>query len=368
MASTTILGIESTCDETAAAVVVDGHAVRSNVVASQVELHARYRGVVPEIASRAHIENILPVLADAVDSRASHAQEVGAVAPRLREAGAISERMGDIDAIAVAHRPGLIGSLLIGVTAAKTLAWATGKPLIGVDHVHAHMYSVVLESNRQLEMPAVGLVVSGGHTALYRVRSWLDVELIGSTIDDAVGEAYDKVAALLGLGYPGGPVLDALAARGDPTAVKFPRTLLGRDSLDFSFSGLKTAVLYHVHGVPSRGRRIDTSSRPEMSEQRLCDIAASFQAACVEVIAKKLRRGVRATAARCVIVGGGVSANRGLRAALAEFPVPVYFPPMQYCTDNAAMIAGLASVYHGEGRFSPLDLDAITHSQFRDER
>jgi N6-L-threonylcarbamoyladenine synthase len=213
-------------------------------------------------------------------------------------------------------------------------------------------------------MPAVGLVISGGHTALYHIRSWLDVELIGSTIDDAVGEAYDKVAALLGLGYPGGPILDRLAEQGDPRAVEFPRTLLDRDSLDFSFSGLKTAVLYHVHGVPTRGRRFDTTNVPNLSQQRLRDIAASFQAACIDVIVKKLNRAVRATGARSVIIGGGVSANRGLRVARANFPVPVYFPPLHYCTDNAAMVAGLGEVYFRENRFSPLDLDAITHSQF----
>src|SRR3954470_8357821 len=214
----TILGIESTCDETGAAVVTDGVDVRSNVVASQVALHEKYRGVVPEIASRAHIENILPVVREAV-------AQVGATQASPLHA---------IDAVSVAHRPGLIGSLLIGVTAAKTLAWALGKPLIGVDHVHAHLYSVVLETNQPPPFPAVGLVVSGGHTALYRVNSWLDVTLIGSTIDDAVGEAYDKVAAILGLGYPGGPVLDRLAAAGDPKVFDFPRTTLGRESLDFS--------------------------------------------------------------------------------------------------------------------------------------
>jgi N6-L-threonylcarbamoyladenine synthase len=380
---TAILGIESTCDETAAAVVMDGWDVRSNVVASQVELHAKYRGVVPEIASRAHIENILPVLKDAValspctpvvGATPASPSDVGVTpASPLGEAGlaptndrATQASPLQVDAIAVAYRPGLIGSLLIGVTAAKTLAWATGKPLIGVDHVHAHLYSVVLERNEQPPMPATGLVVSGGHTALYRVGNWLDVELIGSTIDDAVGEAYDKVAALLGLGYPGGPILDKLAEKGDPKAIEFPRTLLGRDSLDFSFSGLKTAVLYHVHGVPTRERKIDTSKPPSLCEQHLADIAASFQAACVDVITTKLKRAVRRTHARSVIIGGGVSANRGLRAALAKFPVPVYFPPLRYCTDNAAMSAGLASVYFAEGKFSPLDLDAITHSQFRD--
>lgn len=344
----TILGIESTCDETAAAVVVDGYDVKSNVVASQVDLHAKYRGVVPEIASRAHIENILPVLQDASGS---------AGAP-------LASLPNGLDAIAVAQRPGLIGSLLVGLTAAKSLAWAINKPLIGVDHVHAHLYSVVLELNQTPTLPAVGLVVSGGHTALYRVNSWLDVMLIGSTIDDAVGEAYDKVAALLGLGYPGGPILDKLAADGDPRAIDFPRTLLDPDSLDFSFSGLKTAVLYHVHGVPSRGKRVDTSHVPHMSEQTLRNIAASFQAACVDVIVRKLKRALQQTGARSVIIGGGVSANRGLRQAMKSVPVPVFFPPLRYCTDNAAMIAGLGNVYFQEGRFSPLDLDAVTYSQF----
>ncbi|HET6250423.1 MAG TPA: tRNA (adenosine(37)-N6)-threonylcarbamoyltransferase complex transferase subunit TsaD [Tepidisphaeraceae bacterium] len=340
-----ILGIESTCDETAAALVADGYDVRSNVVATQVELHAKYRGVVPEIASRAHIENILPVLREA-----------------MQQAGATWDQ---IDAIAVAHRPGLIGSLLIGVTAAKTLAWALDKPLVGVDHVHAHLYSVVLETNRQPPMPAVGLVCSGGHTALYAVRNWLDVQLIGSTIDDAVGEAYDKVAALLGLGYPGGPILDRLAAEGDPKAVHFPRTLLGRDSLDFSFSGLKTAVLYHVRGVPRRGENVKAEERkPTLTDQELKNIAAGFQQACVDVLCRKLERAARKIKARSVIIGGGVSANQGLRAALAKFPVPVFFPPMKYCTDNAAMSAALAQIHLRAGRSSGLELDAITSSQF----
>jgi N6-L-threonylcarbamoyladenine synthase len=335
----TILGIESTCDETAASVVIDGREVRSNVVATQVELHAKYRGVVPEIASRAHIENILPVLEESLSSAACG--------------------FADLDAIAVAHRPGLIGSLLIGVTAAKSLAWALGKPLIAVDHVHAHLYSVLLDSQVDPQLPAVGMVCSGGHTALYDVRAWDDVELIGTTIDDAVGEAYDKVAAILGLGYPGGPFIDKLAAEGDPKAIRFPRTYLDRESLDFSFSGLKTAVLYHVRGVPGQNK-----PGPEMTDQHLRDVCASFQAACVEVIAKKLRRALARTGGKSVIVGGGVSANRGLRAALATFDVPVYFPPLAYCTDNAAMSAGLADVRYRARQFAPLDLDAITYSAF----
>jgi N6-L-threonylcarbamoyladenine synthase len=360
-----ILGIESTCDETAAALVADGWDVRSNVVATQVELHAKYRGVVPEIASRAHIENLLPVLAEAFESRDEFRRmkdEVGA-----KPAGSSSFILppSSLDAIAVAHRPGLVGSLLVGVTAAKTLAWALGKPLVGVDHVHAHLYSVMLETNQPPAFPAVGLVCSGGHTALYRVGSWLDVELIGSTMDDAVGEAYDKVAALLGLGYPGGPVLDKLAEQGDPNAVKLPRTLLGRESLDFSFSGLKTAVLYHVRGVPTKGVPLGAMPRRTLSEQDLRDVAASFQAACVDVITEKLRRGVRGIGAKSVVVGGGVSANRGLRAALARFHRPVHFPPMRYCTDNAAMSAGLAHVLLDAGRTSALDLDAVAFSEFR---
>ena len=335
----TILAIESTCDETAAAVVVDGRDVRSNVVATQVELHAKYRGVVPEIASRAHIENILPVIEESLASAACG--------------------FADLDAIAVAHRPGLVGSLLVGVTAAKSLAWSLGKPLIAVDHVHAHLYSVLLDSDVNPQMPAVGMVCSGGHTAMYDVRSWDDVTLIGTTIDDAVGEAYDKVAAILGLAYPGGPIIDALAAEGEPKAVPFPRTYLNRESLDFSFSGLKTAVLYHVRGVPGQNK-----PAPAMTDQHLRDVCASFQAACVEVITKKLRRALNRTKGKSVIIGGGVSANKGLRAALAPFDVPVYFPKLGYCTDNAAMSAGLADVHYRAGRFASLDLDAVTYSTF----
>ena len=334
-----ILGIESTCDETAAAVVADGWDVRSNVVATQIELHAKYRGVVPEIACRAHIENILPVLREAV--------------------AAAGVRLEEVDAIAVAHRPGLVGSLLIGVTAAKTLAWALGKPLIGMDHVHAHLYSVKLETNVEPPWPAVGMVCSGGHTALYDVLDFSRITLIGTTIDDAVGEAYDKVAAILGLGYPGGPVLDELAKTGNPKAVAFPRSTLGPESLDFSFSGLKTSVLYHVRGHKGRERGPES-----LSPDQLADVAASFQAACVDVIVKKLKRAAQRTGARSIILGGGVSANSGLREALARFHLPVFFPPMRYCTDNAAMSAGLAELSFRAGAFSALDLDAVTNSVF----
>jgi len=335
-----ILGIESTCDETGAA-VVDGTRVLSNVVATQFELHARYRGVVPEIASRAHIENILPVIVES-----------------LKSAGV---EMKNLDAVAVAHRPGLIGSLLIGVTAAKTLAWTLGKPLVGVDHVHAHLYSVCLETERAPEFPAIGLVCSGGHTALYRMGDFLDVELIGSTLDDAVGEAYDKVANILGLGFPGGPAIDRIARDGDANAIRFPRGTMGRNSLDFSFSGLKTSVLYHVRGY--QGRQQDAR---QLSEREICDVAASFQAACVDVLVEKIRRGARRTGAKSIIIGGGVSANSALRAAMERFELPVFFPKLEYCSDNAAMTAGLAGILLAAGRTSPLDLDAIPHSQFAD--
>jgi len=364
-----ILGIESTCDETAASVVADGVDVRSNLIASQVDLHQKYRGVVPEIASRAHIENILPVIQDALSQASCD--------------------FADLDAIAVAYRPGLIGSLLIGVTAAKTLAWALGKPLIGVDHVHAHLYSVMLEekdeggkmNNETLlssfilhpssftsSFPSLGLVCSGGHTAMYDVKSWTDIALIGSTIDDAVGEAYDKVAAILGMEYPGGPIIDHIAIGADPKAIAFPRSLLGKESLDFSFSGLKTSVLYHVRGVPRREKpgavKVVPATPKLPTKEELPDICASFQRACIDTILIKLRRGVERTGARSVIVGGGVSANRGLREALKSFDVPVYFPQLKYCTDNAAMSAGLANVLFENGQFSSLDLDAITYSQF----
>ena len=326
-----VLGIESTCDETGVALVEGGRRVVANAVASQVELHALYGGVVPEIASRRHIDNLLPTFESAgVDLSA-------------------------VDAVAVAHRPGLIGCLVVGVTAAKALAWTLGVPLVAVDHVRAHLYSVLLDNDLRPPLPAVGLVVSGGHTSLYRVASWHDVEPIGRTIDDAVGEAYDKVAAMLGLGYPGGPTVDKLAASGDPTAYDLPRPTLGKDSLDFSFSGLKTAVLYRVLG------QNDVRREPgDLSDQEKANACASFQAACVDVLGTKVRRAVRQIGAKSVVIGGGVSANRGLRAALGDLPVPAFSPPMAYCTDNAAMIAGLGHVLLEEDDVADLSLDPAT--------
>jgi N6-L-threonylcarbamoyladenine synthase len=337
-----VLGIESTCDETAASVVIDGVNVASNAIATQFELHEVYRGVVPEIASRAHIQNILPVVQTA-----------------LSDAGV---GLNDLDAVAVANRPGLIGSLLIGLTAAKTLAWSIGKPLVGVDHVQAHLYSVALKSSKEQadatpEFPAIGLVCSGGHTAIYLLNGWSDVRLLGKTIDDAVGEAYDKVAAILGLGFPGGPIIDRLAVGGRSDAYDFPRSTLGRESLDFSFSGLKTAVLYAVRGY--QGRQRDPST---LTDADRADVAASFQQACVDILLKKLRRAIDRNGARSVIIGGGVSANRGLRAAVPALGVPVFVPALPFCTDNAAMIAGLGGELLRAGVSTGLELDAVTSS------
>lgn len=316
-----ILGIETSCDETSAAVVVDGHEVRSNVVSSQVDLHAKYGGVVPEIASRAHIERVAPIVEEA-----------------LAAAGC---GYGDVDAIAVTDGPGLIGSLLIGVTAAKTLAMTLGVPLVPVDHIEAHATSAALAGQAEVPpWPAVALVVSGGHTSLYRVRSFLEIELLGQTVDDAAGEAFDKVAAILELGYPGGPLIDKLANEGDPNAVRFPRAWLDKPHFNFSYSGLKTAVLYHVYGA---GRKYGSAGH--LSRKELADVAASFQAAVVEPLVVKAIAAARACGVQNVVIGGGVAANSALRGALtaacAKAGLALHLTPMKYCTDNAAMIAAL---------------------------
>jgi len=333
-----ILGIETSCDETAAAVVADGKVVKSAVVASQAKLHEKYGGVVPEIASRAHIEKIYPVVKEAME-----------------QAGVGRD---DIDAIAVANQPGLTIALVVGVTAAKTLSFAWDKPLIAINHLHAHLQSAVMAED-DLELPAAALIVSGGHTSLYDYRSPLEPRLLGSTIDDAAGEAFDKVATILKLPYPGGPSIEKTAADGDPAAVKFPRSMLERDSLDFSFSGIKTAVLYHCRGQNMKGQdRVDSMSRHEIA-----DIAASFQAAVVEVLVKKARRAARKIRARTVLLGGGVAANSALRAALQQMcdgmdpPTKLLVAPKQYCTDNAVMVASLAYYKFKAGLFADLALE-----------
>lgn len=335
----TILGIESSCDETAAAVVTGVHRVRSNVVATQFDVHAKYGGVVPELASRAHIENIDGVIREAI-----------AAAETTRE---------EIDAIAVTCRPGLTGCLLIGITAAKTLALAWDKPLVGVNHIHAHATSaaIALEPGEPDPWPAIALVVSGGHTSLLLVRDPLHIETLGLTIDDAAGEAFDKVASILDLGFPGGPIVSRVAEKGNPRACSFPRTMLGKDSLDFSFSGIKTAVLYHVHG-PGK----TSGGLANMTAQDIADVCASFQAAVVEVLTAKTMMAIERTGIRTVVVGGGVAANRALRdslqAACDERGVRLILTPMRYCTDNGAMIAAMGGYMFQAGKLETLALEA----------
>jgi N6-L-threonylcarbamoyladenine synthase len=348
-----ILGIESSCDETAAAVVRDGRDVLSNVIASQHDLHAKFGGVVPEIASRAHIERIIPVLDES-----------------LEKAGVTLDQ---VTAIAVGNRPGLIGSLLVGVAAAKTLAWSLGKPLIGVDHVQAHLYAAALDGD-PIAYPALGLVVSGGHSSLYAVRGPMDMEVIGRTIDDALGEAYDKVAAILKLGFPGGPILDKLAQRGDPAGIHFPRTLLSPQSLDFSFSGMKTSVLYHVCGFPKgRGAAAHFERDADaLSETQKANVAAAFQEAAADVVVAKIQRAAQfmidaGSPPTSLLIGGGVSANSELRKrALAlgdKLRLAVRLPRMAYCLDNAAMIAGMAHQRAIAGQFDDLDLEALATTE-----
>ena len=355
---TYILGIESSCDETACAVVANGTEVLSNCVASQIELHKRFGGVVPELASRAHIEAINSIIAAA-----------------LEQAGIAPEK---ISAVALANEPGLIGSLLIGLMAAKTIAWIWDVPLVAVNHVYAHAYGAALD-DRPIEYPATALICSGGHTALYRCDSPMDMTLLGSTIDDAAGEAFDKVAKILDLSYPGGPVIDRVSRDGDPKLIDFPRSLLAGDSLDFSFSGLKTAVLYHVNGVPGpkptrTGKKPGPTARraatqvnaghgiEKFTQQEIADVAAGFQAAVVDTLKIKLRRATAKTGVKTLVIGGGVAANSALRAAVIELAdklgCAVRMPKMAYCVDNAAMVAGLAYHYLQAGKIADLALAA----------
>lgn len=333
-----IFAIESSCDETAAAVVERGQRVLSDVVASQVAIHAPHGGVVPELAARHHLENLLPVIAEAE-----------------REAGVA---VADCDAVAVTSGPGLIGCLLLGVETAKTLAHLHRRPLVAVNHLAAHLYSPVMDHPRRLllggdafDYPCVGLLVSGGHTELALCRGPLAWEPLGQTLDDAAGEAYDKVAKLLGLGYPGGPVIDRRAAEGDPGAFDFPRPLLGRDDLNFSFSGLKTAVRVAVERLGGPDGIADHASR-------IADLCASFQAAVIDTLLTKAERALERHGLCRLAIAGGVAANRGLRAEAARrlAGVQIAIPPMSLCTDNAAMIGGLAWHQLQAGDRAGLDL------------
>ena len=325
-----VLGIESSCDDTAAAVVV-GAALRSNVIASQ-RVHSGFGGVVPELASRAHQRLIVPVVEEA-----------------LREADVTRD---EIDAVAVTYGPGLAGSLLVGLSFAKAYAFGLGVPLIGVNHLEGHVYSVFIEEPHP-PFPFLSLIVSGGHTQLMLVEDGFQHTLLGKTRDDAAGEAFDKVAKLLDLGYPGGPKIDALARDGDPTFRRFPRTRIG--DYDFSFSGLKTSVLYYLNGFSG-------DERAALLVDHLPDVAASFQQAVVDVLVDAIRRAVRETGVRHVAIAGGVSANTGLRAAAealaADEGFGLYVPALAYCMDNAAMIAVTGRIKWAAGYTSPLSLTA----------
>ncbi|MCI0376102.1 MAG: tRNA (adenosine(37)-N6)-threonylcarbamoyltransferase complex transferase subunit TsaD [Gemmataceae bacterium] len=328
------LAIETSCDETGVAIFDDQLHVLANVVASQIDLHRRFGGVVPEVAARAHLQRLLPTMDEA-----------------LKVAGL---SLKDIGCVAVMNSPGLVGALLVGVCAAKMLALSLEIPLVSANHIEAHIFAARMAAGRDI-FPCVGLVVSGGHTSLFHCHSALRFELLGATIDDAAGEAFDKVASLLGLGFPGGPAVEREAKIGNPNAHSFPRSFLKEERLDFSFSGLKTAVMYTLYGPGiSQGRTPDAG--PERA-----DLAASFQKAVVDVLVGKARQALRKTGSKRLAVGGGVAANRALRAALADMIMGVnaelFVPPPSLSTDNAAM-AALAVEKWRAADFASFDLDA----------
>ena len=333
-----ILGIETSCDETSASVVEDGIKVHSNIVASQQELHSRFGGVVPEIACRAHTDTIITVIDKAVTEA--------------------NIKIDDIDAISVANTPGLIGALLIGLTTAKTLSWLLGIPLITINHLHAHIYASKIE-HEDIDYPAISLVVSGGHTSLFLTQSETRHTQVGGTIDDAAGEAFDKVGKILGLGYPAGPEIDTISQKGNGKAILFPRSYLKKDSLDFSFSGVKTAVLYHCMGQDSK----NTGEMPELKDREIADLAASFQEAVVDVLVNKTIFAATKFSARSIILGGGVACNSRLRQRLTDAAkqrdIPLYYPSKKLCMDNAAMVAGLAYHKYDEEAFSGLEVEAM---------
>ncbi|MCS6952170.1 MAG: tRNA (adenosine(37)-N6)-threonylcarbamoyltransferase complex transferase subunit TsaD [Bryobacterales bacterium] len=350
-----ILGIETSCDETAAAVVDDGVHVRSSVVASQLATHGKYGGVVPELASREHVRAIVPVVRAALEEAQSD--------------------YADLTAVAATSGPGLVGSLLVGLTFAKAISFARRRPFIGVNHIEGHIYAVVLEAKQRgeiIELPALALVVSGGHTHLFEVTPGFRYRLLGKTRDDAAGEAYDKVAKLLGFGYPGGPVIDRLAAHGNPDAVRFTLARMKGNPLDFSFSGLKTAVLRWTRErdltseIEARRQLLRRNPRPSLEDwlavtpQTTLDLLASFQRTVIEELLRRAAAAAEQVHARALIVSGGVACNSGLRAAARQLalPYPVYFPSPQLSTDNAAMIAAAAFPKLERGEFDALTLPA----------
>jgi N6-L-threonylcarbamoyladenine synthase len=350
-----ILAIESSCDETAAAVVEDGERILASVVASQMTTHGKYGGVVPELASREHLRAIVPVVREALDRSAT--------------------RLPDLAAIAVTAGPGLVGSLLVGLTYAKSLSFATGVPLIAVNHIEGHIHAVILESRRDghpVELPALALVASGGHTHLFEVREGYEYRLLGKTRDDAAGEAFDKVAKLLGFGYPGGPIIDRLAPHGDPKAVRFTFAKMKGNALDFSFSGIKTAVLRWVEArdmaaeIATRRELLERCPMPsveqwlEITPKQTLDLLASFQHAVIHELLTRASASAEACGARSVIISGGVACNSGLRAQARSgaFGWPVHFPSPSLSTDNAAMIAAAAFPKLARREFAGLEIAA----------
>lgn len=326
-----LLALESSCDETAAAVVRDGRQILSSLIASQVDLHAVYGGVVPELASRRHLEVINPLVEET-----------------LERAGITFQ---DLDGIVVTRGPGLVGALLVGVSFAKSLAYGLGLPLIGVHHIEGHILAVQLE--QEVAFPFLGAAVSGGHTHLYRVDGIGQYRLLGRTVDDAAGEAFDKVAKMLGLGYPGGPIVDKLAQAGDDGGIVFPRPLLKKDNLNFSFSGMKTAVLNHLHRL---GR--------DPQEEEVGQIACAFQTAVVDVLTQKIIKAAESERLDRIVVAGGVACNSGLRQSFSSLTEgtqkTAYFPTLALCADNAAMLAVAGDYYLSRGMTSSLDLNAVS--------
>jgi N6-L-threonylcarbamoyladenine synthase len=324
------LALETSCDETSASVVADGRIVLSNIISSQIPVHQKYGGVVPEIASRKHIENVIPVVDQA-----------------LREAGVT---LKDISAIGVTYGPGLVGALLVGVSVAKALSFAADIPLVGVNHLEGHIFANFI-SHIELEPPFMALVVSGGHTSLVHVKGYNEFELLGQTRDDAAGEAFDKVARVMKLPYPGGPYIERLAATGNPEAIPFPRALNGKDSFEFSFSGLKSAVLNYLNSAAQREEEINEA-----------DVAASFQAAVVDVLVNKVMQAADKCSVKQIVLAGGVAANSNLKDKLREqcqkVGLSLYYPDLILCTDNAAMIACRAYYQHIVGDYADLYLNA----------
>ncbi len=327
-----ILGIETSCDETAAAIVEDGKNIISNIVASQITFHQKYGGVVPEIASRKHIEYIIPVIDKALSTP--------------------GKKLDDLSGIAVTYGPGLVGSLLVGLSVAKAIAYTQNIPLIGVNHLEAHIYANFLE-RKEIEPPFICLIVSGGHTSLVYIKDFREYKFLGQTKDDAAGEAFDKIAKILSLGYPGGPIIEKLAKKGNPLAIKFPRPLLNNKSYDFSFSGLKTAVIYYIKKTKEENKIVQVK-----------DILASFQQAVIDVLVEKTIRAALEFDTKKIVLAGGVAANDLLRRSIKKransLKFKVFYPSFSLCTDNAAMVASVGYYKLRENKKSSLNLDAIS--------